>query len=134
MLLLCTGPGAARNGLLKLAERMIRHFNFNIFSNMESAWRAVSLPGEDDILIKTSFNLDDVQIPPLVAVSIATSVWLPVKQIQVFNFLRNEHNRTKVLNSSYPFYLNKRNICIQIQNNSPYRYTAVGYSLLWSEN
>ncbi|XP_057766487.1 homeobox-leucine zipper protein PROTODERMAL FACTOR 2-like isoform X2 [Salvia miltiorrhiza] len=89
------GPGAARNSLLKLAERMIRHFNFNIFSNMESAWRAVNLPGADEILIKTSFNLDDLQIPCPVVVSIATSVWLPVKQIQVFNFLRNEHNRAK---------------------------------------
>lgn len=84
MLLLSTGAGADRNGILKLAER---NFNFNIFSSMESAWRAVTLPGADEILMKTSGA----------AVLIATSVWLPVKQNQVFNFLKNEPNRSKVL-------------------------------------
>ncbi|KAH6834788.1 hypothetical protein C2S53_000873 [Perilla frutescens var. hirtella] len=89
------GPGVARNGLLKLAEKMVRHFNFNICSNMGGAWRPLNVPGGDEIVIKTSFYLDDQQIPCGVAVSIATSVWLPVKQNRVFNFLRNEHNRTK---------------------------------------
>lgn len=86
MLLLLTGPEAARSGILKLAERIIRNFNFNNFSSIESGWRAVNLTGADGILMKTSGE----------AMSIATTVWLPVKQNQVFNFLRNEHNRSKV--------------------------------------
>ncbi|KAL1537910.1 homeobox-leucine zipper protein PROTODERMAL FACTOR 2-like isoform X2 [Salvia divinorum] len=83
------GSGAARNGLLKLAERMTRLFSFKIFSTTESGWRGVNLPGVDGILIKNWL------IPPRVAVSIATSLWLPMKQDQVFNFLRNEQNRAK---------------------------------------
>ncbi|KAG6397829.1 hypothetical protein SASPL_139278 [Salvia splendens] len=68
------GSGAATNGLLRLAGRM----------------------RVDGILIKNWLILDDLQqIPPRVAVSIATSVWLPVKQDQVFNLLRNEQNRAK---------------------------------------
>ncbi|XP_042023344.1 homeobox-leucine zipper protein PROTODERMAL FACTOR 2-like isoform X2 [Salvia splendens] len=90
------GSGAARNGLLKLAGRMSRLFNLKIFSTMESGWRGVTLPGVDGILIKNWLILDDLQqIPPRIAVSIATSVWLPVKQDQVFNFLRNEQSRAK---------------------------------------
>lgn len=87
MLLLLTGPEAARSGVLKLAERIIRNFNFNNFSSKESAWRAVNLPGADGILMKTSGA----------ALSIATTVWLPVKQNQVYEFLKNGHNRSKVL-------------------------------------
>ncbi|KAL0353612.1 UNVERIFIED_CONTAM: Homeobox-leucine zipper protein PROTODERMAL FACTOR 2 [Sesamum angustifolium] len=51
------GFGAARTGLLKLAQRMVRQFNSNICSNAESVWRPV--PGAEEILIKTSFNQDD---------------------------------------------------------------------------
>ncbi|XP_047958030.1 homeobox-leucine zipper protein PROTODERMAL FACTOR 2-like [Salvia hispanica] len=90
------GSGAARNGLLRLAGGMTRDFNLKIFSTMEGGWSGVNLPGVDGILIKNWLILDDLQqIPPRVAVSIATSVWLPVKQDQVFNFLRNEQNRAK---------------------------------------
>ncbi|KAI3456966.1 hypothetical protein Pfo_013629 [Paulownia fortunei] len=89
------GLGAARNGLLKLADRMFRQFNFNICSKMESARTPLPVPGAEEILIKTSFNLDEPQIPRGVAVTIATSVWLPVKQNDVFNFLPTEHNRNK---------------------------------------
>ncbi|KAG8386154.1 hypothetical protein BUALT_Bualt03G0119600 [Buddleja alternifolia] len=51
--------------------------------------------GAEEIMIKTGFNVDDPEIPPGVAVTIATSVWLPVNQNDLFDFLRNEHNRNK---------------------------------------
>ncbi|KAL0306404.1 UNVERIFIED_CONTAM: Homeobox-leucine zipper protein HDG2 [Sesamum radiatum] len=89
------GLGAARTGLLKLAQRMVRQFNSNICSNAESVWRPLPVPGAEEILIKTSFNLDDPHIPRGVAVTIATSVWLPVKQNDVFCFLQTGYNRNK---------------------------------------
>ncbi|PIN12413.1 hypothetical protein CDL12_14977 [Handroanthus impetiginosus] len=82
----------ARNGLLKLAARMVRRFNSNIFSN---GWRALGVAGAEEIMIKTRCNVDDPEIPAGVAVTIATSVWLPAKHIDVFSFLQNEHNRNK---------------------------------------
>ncbi|KAL0399260.1 UNVERIFIED_CONTAM: Homeobox-leucine zipper protein HDG2 [Sesamum radiatum] len=89
------GLGAARTGLLKLAQRMVRQFNSNICSNAESVWRPLPVPGAEEILIKTSFNLDDPHIPHGVAVTIATSVWLPVKHNDVFCFLQTGYNRNK---------------------------------------
>ncbi|KAL0362796.1 UNVERIFIED_CONTAM: Homeobox-leucine zipper protein HDG2 [Sesamum calycinum] len=89
------GFGAARTGLLKLAQRMVRQFNSNICSNAESVWRPLPVPGAEEILIKTSFNQDDPHIPRGVAVTIATSVWLPVKQNDVFCFLQTGYNRNK---------------------------------------
>ncbi|XP_020553953.1 homeobox-leucine zipper protein PROTODERMAL FACTOR 2-like isoform X2 [Sesamum indicum] len=89
------GFGAARTGLLKLAQRMVRQFNSNICSNVESVWRPLPVPGAEEILIKTSFNLDDPQIPRGVTVTVATSVWLPVKQNDVFSFLHSGYNRNK---------------------------------------
>ncbi|KAK4398493.1 Homeobox-leucine zipper protein PROTODERMAL FACTOR 2 [Sesamum angolense] len=93
--ILKSGFGAARTGLLKLAQRMVRQFNSNICSNAESVWRPLPVPGAEEILIKTSFNQDDPHIPHGVAVTIATSVWLPVKQNDVFCFLQTGYNRNK---------------------------------------
>lgn len=81
-----TGIEVTRSGLLKLSDRMFRLFNFNISSNAESAWRPLPIPGAEEILIKTSLNQKDPGIPRGAALTIATSIGLPVNQNNVFYF------------------------------------------------
>ncbi|KAL2496159.1 Homeobox-leucine zipper protein PROTODERMAL FACTOR 2 [Forsythia ovata] len=89
------GLGASAKSLLNLAERMVRGFNANICSNQENAWRPLPIAGAQDILIKTSLNIDHPGIPCGVSVTIATSLHLHVQQNDVFDFLRCEQNRNK---------------------------------------
>ncbi|KAL2496285.1 homeobox-leucine zipper protein PROTODERMAL FACTOR 2-like [Forsythia ovata] len=89
------GLGASAKSLLNLAERMVRGFNANICSNQENAWRPLPIAGAQDILIKTSLNIDQPGIPCGVSVTIATSLHLHVQQNDVFDFLRCEQNRNK---------------------------------------
>ncbi|KAL2476260.1 Homeobox-leucine zipper protein PROTODERMAL FACTOR 2 [Abeliophyllum distichum] len=89
------GLGASGKSLQNLAERMVRSFNANICSNQENAWRPLPIAGAQDILIKTSLNIDHPGIPCGVSVTIATSLHLHVQQNDVFDFLRCEQNRNK---------------------------------------
>ncbi|CAK9168578.1 unnamed protein product [Ilex paraguariensis] len=73
--------------LLKLAERMVRCFNWNVSASTENPWRPLTVPGAEDILVRTSCNLDDPGTPRGVAITFATSVWLPVPPENVFDFL-----------------------------------------------
>ncbi|CAI9784189.1 unnamed protein product [Fraxinus pennsylvanica] len=87
--------GVSGISLLNLAERMVRSFNANICSNQENKWRQLPIEGAQDILIKTSLNVDNPGVPRGVSVTIATSLHLHVRQRDVFDFLRCDQNRNK---------------------------------------
>ncbi|KAL3503456.1 hypothetical protein ACH5RR_037905 [Cinchona calisaya] len=89
------GLQAGNKNLLKLAGRMVRSYNANMSSYSENPWRLLPIISAEDILVKTSFNLDDPGSPHGVSVTIATSVWLQIPQKDVFNFLCNTNNRKK---------------------------------------
>lgn len=50
----------------------------------------------DDIRVMTMKSLNDPGRPPGVILSAATSFWVPVSPKTVFDFLRDDNNRTKV--------------------------------------
>lgn len=61
--------------------------------------------GGDDIRVATITSLDDPGRPPGLVLSVATSFWVPVPPNPVFDFLRDERNRMKVILSRPPFCL-----------------------------
>lgn len=85
-----------RNNLLKLAARMVRNYTANITSCSQNLWMPLPITGEEDTLVKTSLNMDDPGVPQGVAVTIATSIRLHFPQADIFNFLSNAQNRSKV--------------------------------------
>ncbi|MCD7463234.1 hypothetical protein HAX54_050192 [Datura stramonium] len=87
--------GEGQKNLMKLAERTIRSYNAIFSSCSENQWMPLSIHGGEDIYVKTSMNLDDPGTPRGVAVTISTSVWLPIPQHHVFKFLRAGENRFK---------------------------------------
>ncbi|XP_059295180.1 homeobox-leucine zipper protein PROTODERMAL FACTOR 2-like [Lycium ferocissimum] len=87
--------GEGQKNLMKLAERMIRSYNDIFISCSENQWMPLGIHGGEDIFVKTSMNLDDPGTPRGVAVTISTSVWVPIPQNDVFQFLRAGANRCK---------------------------------------
>ncbi|OIT40138.1 homeobox-leucine zipper protein protodermal factor 2 [Nicotiana attenuata] len=84
-----------RKNLVKLAERMVRSYNAIFSSCSENQWMPLRIQGGGDIFVKTGLNLDARGTPRGVAVTISTSVWLPIPQKDVFEFLRAGDNRCK---------------------------------------
>ncbi|KAK4363886.1 hypothetical protein RND71_015244 [Anisodus tanguticus] len=87
--------GEGRRNLVKLAERMIGSYNAIFSSCSENQWMPLPIHGGEDIFVKTSLNLDDPGTPRGVSVSISASVWLPIPQNDVFEFLRAGDNHCK---------------------------------------
>ncbi|XP_075083153.1 homeobox-leucine zipper protein PROTODERMAL FACTOR 2-like isoform X1 [Nicotiana tabacum] len=84
-----------RKNLMKLAERMVRSYNAIFSSCNENQWMPLRIQGGGNNFAKTSLNLDARGTPRGVAVTISTSVWLPIPQKDVFEFLRAGENRCK---------------------------------------
>lgn len=89
--------GEGQKNLMKLAERTIKSYNTIFSSCTENQWMPLSIHGGEDIFVKTNMNLDAPGTPRGVAVTISTSVWLPIPQNDIFKFLRAGENRFKVL-------------------------------------
>lgn len=79
-------------GLLRLAERMRREFYGAISATQENGYKPLSIKKGDTILIKTLNN--DYESPALL--NLTTSSWFPFSAENVFSFLGNDKNRTKV--------------------------------------
>lgn len=91
-------PQAGRTSLVKLSERMMRNFCADINASTTNIWLPLPIiPGGEDVRIMTKFNVDDPGKPPGASVGFATSIWIPASPNLLFNFLRHENTRNKVL-------------------------------------
>ncbi|CAN8247700.1 unnamed protein product [Cochlearia groenlandica] len=81
--------------ILKLAERMARTFLSGVTSSNGDMWSSLSGYTDDDIRVMTRKSLDDPGQPHGLVLCAATSFWVSVPPKTVFDFLRDESNRTK---------------------------------------
>ncbi|CAI9088474.1 OLC1v1022809C1 [Oldenlandia corymbosa var. corymbosa] len=86
---------AGRKSLLTLADRMVRKFDANVTSCSANQWRSLPITGAENILIKTGINHGQSVSPPVVTVTIATSVRLQKSQKDVFKVLCSVNERDK---------------------------------------
>lgn len=91
----------AKSEVLKLAERMARSFFAGVTTSTENMWRMYYCDRVgDDIRLMTSTSFNDPGRPPGVVLCASTSFWVPVSSKTLFDFLRDENTRTKVLTLS----------------------------------
>ncbi|XP_054816200.1 homeobox-leucine zipper protein HDG2-like isoform X1 [Prosopis cineraria] len=84
-----------RKSMLKLAERMVMSFCAGVGASTAHTWTTLSGTGADDVRVMTRKSVDDPGRPPGIVLSAATSFWLPVPPIRVFDFLRDENSRSE---------------------------------------
>ncbi|GLT35989.1 hypothetical protein SLA2020_103960 [Shorea laevis] len=85
---------SGRKSMLQLAQRMTFNFCSGICSSSVRKWDRLHLGNiSDDVLVLTRKNINDPGEPPGIVLSAATSVWMPVSQHRLFEFLRNEQMR-----------------------------------------
>eukprot|EP00252_Welwitschia_mirabilis_P021489 TRINITY_DN5526_c0_g2_i2.p1 TRINITY_DN5526_c0_g2~~TRINITY_DN5526_c0_g2_i2.p1 ORF type:complete len:517 (-),score=10.45 TRINITY_DN5526_c0_g2_i2:49-1443(-) len=86
-----------RRSMLKLAERMTQSFCGGVSAANGHTWTTLSGSGggAEDVRIMTRKSVDDPGRPPGIVLSAATSFWLPVSPLTVFNFLRDESLRNE---------------------------------------
>nr|GMD97968.1 homeobox-leucine zipper protein PROTODERMAL FACTOR 2-like [Ipomoea batatas] len=89
------GLSVGNKNMLKLAQRMVKCYARNISPCSDNSWMPLPISGAEEIFVKMSTNLDDPRLPQGVAITISTSVWLPIPQTHLFEFLRNRSNRGK---------------------------------------
>lgn len=90
--------------MLKLSQRMVKCYATSSLSPCrQNPWVPLPISGAEEIFVRMSTDLDDLgNPPPGVAITICTSVLLPIPQITLFEFLSNGSNRRKVI-PSHPF-------------------------------
>ncbi|KAL4182418.1 hypothetical protein AMTRI_Chr11g93270 [Amborella trichopoda] len=87
---------AGRRSMLKLAQRMTNNFCAGVSASTVHKWNKISMGNaSDDVRVMTRKSIDDPGEPPGVVLSAATSVWLPISPLRLFNFLRDEHLRSQ---------------------------------------
>ncbi|KAK7269983.1 hypothetical protein RIF29_22820 [Crotalaria pallida] len=77
-----------RRGILKLTERMIRSFCTSAGSSTADIWTPLS-PISSNVRVMSKIGVDNLGRPIGIIFSAATSFWLPVPPLKVFNFLRD---------------------------------------------
>ncbi|WOL02611.1 homeobox-leucine zipper protein ROC8-like [Canna indica] len=82
----------AKRSMMKLAHRIVKTFCTTFNGSFGNKWTL--MPGADDELRVTVHKTDSSQ-PNGVVLSAATSVWLPLPVERIFNFLKDEQNRTQ---------------------------------------
>lgn len=88
-----------RRSLLRLAERMTNNFCGGVSASVNHTW--ITLSGtdgpSDDCRVVIRKSVDDPGRPPVIFLSAATSLWLPVTPDRIFQFLRDERYRAEVM-------------------------------------
>ena len=89
-----------RRSLLKLAERMTNNFCGGVSASVNHMWITLSgMDGpSDDCHVVIRKSVDNPGRPPVIFLSAATSLWLPVSPDRIFQFLRDERYRAEVIN------------------------------------
>ncbi|KAG0488571.1 hypothetical protein HPP92_007382 [Vanilla planifolia] len=88
---------AGRRSMLKLAQRMTDNFCAGVCASSARKWSRLANMGSigEDVRVMTRQSMDDPGEPPGVVLSAATSVWLPVYPLRLFDFLRDETLRSQ---------------------------------------
>lgn len=82
--------------MLKLAQRMVDNFCTGVCASTVRKWDKLSVDNVgEDVRVMTRKSVDDPGEPPGIVLSAATSVWIPVSQQRMFDFLRNERLRSE---------------------------------------
>ncbi|CAI8613063.1 unnamed protein product [Vicia faba] len=85
-----------RRSMLKLAQRMTNNFCAGVCASTIHKWNKLNARNmSENIRVMTRKSINDPGEPSGVVLSAATSVWLPVSPLRVFNFLRNEGFRSE---------------------------------------
>ncbi|XP_048325854.2 homeobox-leucine zipper protein ANTHOCYANINLESS 2 isoform X1 [Ziziphus jujuba] len=88
-------PGGRRS-MLKLAQRMVDNFCTGVCASTVGKWDKLHVGNVgEDVKVMTRKSVDDPGEPPGIVLSAATSVWIPVPQQRLFDFLRNERLRSE---------------------------------------
>lgn len=82
--------------MLKLAQRMVDNFCTGVCASTVGKWDKLHVGNVgEDVKVMTRKSVDDPGEPPGIVLSAATSVWIPVPQQRLFDFLRNERLRSE---------------------------------------
>ncbi|XP_052183903.1 homeobox-leucine zipper protein GLABRA 2 isoform X2 [Diospyros lotus] len=86
---------AGRKSILKMAQRMTSMFCQAVGASSYHTWTKMFSKTGDDIRVSSRKNLNDPGEPLGVIVCAVSSVWLPVSQLVLFDFLRDETRRNE---------------------------------------
>nr|POE69422.1 homeobox-leucine zipper protein anthocyaninless 2 [Quercus suber] len=87
---------AGKRSMLKLAQRMTDKFCSGVCASTTHKWDNLRLGNVgENVRVMTRRNLDDPGEPHGIVVSAATSVWMPVSQQGLFDFLRDDRSRSQ---------------------------------------
>ncbi|XP_021892210.1 homeobox-leucine zipper protein ANTHOCYANINLESS 2 isoform X1 [Carica papaya] len=87
---------AGKKSMLKLAQRMTYNFCTGVCASSVRKWDKLQIGNvSEDVKVMTRKNINEAGEPPGVVLSAATSVWMPVTQERLFNFLRDERLRSE---------------------------------------
>jgi homeobox-leucine zipper protein len=85
-----------RQGVLRLAERMVASFCAGVTASTTHQWTALSgSGGAEDVRITTRKSVGDPGRPPGIILNAATSFWLPAPPPRIFGFLRDDAMRSE---------------------------------------
>ncbi|KAI3902834.1 hypothetical protein MKW92_006760 [Papaver armeniacum] len=90
-----TQPGM--KNMLKLAQRMTQNFCDGVCPSSVHGWNRLNSTGnvDADVRLMTRTSINDRGIPAGVVLNAATSVWLPISQEELFDYLRDEESRNE---------------------------------------
>ncbi|KAL5567824.1 hypothetical protein UlMin_024399 [Ulmus minor] len=87
---------SGKRSMLKLAKRMVDNFCAGVCASSVRKWEKLSVGNVgEDVMVMTRKSMDDPGEPPGIILSAATSVWMPVSQKKLFEFLRDERLRSQ---------------------------------------
>ncbi|KAE8710754.1 Homeobox-leucine zipper protein ROC5 [Hibiscus syriacus] len=87
---------AGKKSLLKLAQRMTNNFCAGVCASSVHEWDKLSIGNVgEDVRLMTRKNINDPGEPHGVVLSAATTVWMPITQERLFDFLRDERMRSE---------------------------------------
>ncbi|XP_011048682.1 PREDICTED: homeobox-leucine zipper protein ANTHOCYANINLESS 2-like isoform X1 [Populus euphratica] len=85
-----------KKSMLKLARRMVDSFCSGVCASTLHNWANLVVESvSEDVRILTRKIIDEPGEPDGIVLSVSTSVWLPVSQQRLFDFLRDEQSRSQ---------------------------------------
>ncbi|CAI9767185.1 unnamed protein product [Fraxinus pennsylvanica] len=86
---------AGRKSILKLAQRMTWSFCRAVGASSYNTWSKIPSKTGDDIRVASRKNINDPGEPLGVILCAVSSVWLPISDHVLFDFLRDENHRNE---------------------------------------
>ena len=83
---------------MKLAQRMVNNFCASISTSHGHRWTTLSGTDEVGVYVSVHKSMDPGQRNG-VALSAATTIWLPVPPQTIFNFFKNDRTRSQVVDT-----------------------------------